>query len=261
MTKLRDVELRFQIRDSAIDPRPEANILSWKSRAIEALFLRELRALKIETPGFVKINIYCEFKSTPYAGDFFDRVTDVQIGVNCSEISALPVHAVNESFLTFLISGVCEVLEYFDVDTAGVVAIGEKLRRENFYLSVQLGSRLAHSQETRLSARLYVRSSQNLETCVVVVGIFNGRNIVGEMPIFTTYPSPRYAIDNFISLEWSSSQRLIAIFRGSINDQKEIFGRSKFDCRNFSGVTREYSMPDEKFTFSIDVSSVLKALP
>ena len=257
MTKLRDVELRFESRSGLNDPRPEFKEIGWKSCVVETLFYRELRALKIETPGFVKINIYCESKSTPYFGDFFDRVTNVQIAANCGDIGALPVHATNEVFLKFLISGVSEVLEYFDIDTAGVVAIGEKMRRENFYLSTQLGSRLARSIETKLSAALYVRSGQNLEYCVVVACVFKGKNIVGEIPIFTTYPSPRYAFEEFISLEWSNSQQLIAVFFASINDQKKVFGRSNFDSNNFSGVTREYTMPDEKFTFSIDLSSIL----
>ncbi len=251
MTKLRDINLRWSDDSTA----PE---WFWKRGILEYMLFQEIRKLKIETPNFTKINVYYEPEPTSYAGYVFDGVTDVQVFEKCDDIDSLSPQQLNERFLNILIQGIKIVFDWFKISTECLNLLVNKLQSNNFTFSYVLSTVAAYSKNQTYSARLYLESELNLESCVIVVAIFKGRKRIGTLPICTTFPMPDYAIEQFKSLEWSNESQIISTFNiyGKPNN-KTVFCRYMFDCRGYSTTTYFFNNEESRITLETDVSSIL----
>lgn len=247
MSKLRDVELRWS-RD---EQGPE-----WfaKNKSVEYLFYKGLRALKIETPGFVKINIYCEPEARPYTGAVFDGVTDVEVDGAWPDERTLSPQLLKELFLQRLLQGVTIVCATFGLPCEGIEALARELRASECTLELWLGKAVP-SPDGVHTARARLRAAASLEHCVVEAVISRGRQVMVQRPLCTTFPAPDHAVDSFRSLEWSAPDRLRAVFEVYGSRGAMRFGRENFDASGFDGVVAQREPSSRELRIEADVGA------
>lgn len=254
MTTLRDINLRWS-QDRAA---PE---WFWKRGPLEYVFYKELRALKINTPGFSKINIYCEPQPSAYAGHFFDGVTDVGVEAKWGQPERMSSSELNQLFLAHMVRGVKVVLAWYDLQTSGIDDAAHRAVHSAESLCIPIGKQ-AKSPATGVVARLQVRPLPDLSACAIVLVVMRGRKVICEKTVCTTFPIPEIGIDCYDSLEWENERTVIAKFRTGGAGGKNVFGRVNFDHSGMSGVHRiDQSQPLPPHflaepTFTIDVSDL-----
>lgn len=249
--RLRDIELRWS-EDAAA---PEAFM---KRCPVEYVFYRELRALKIETPGIAKINVYCEPRAMPYKGCVHDGVTAVHLKCGWEAIEPLPPRDMVRPLAALLTEGTKTVLSRFKIDVRDIDEIAPKLEAGAVWTPINIGKSATRSPDGRCSARLSVRSADSLQHAIVSITIMRGRTKLGEIPICTTFPSHDYALDDFRSLEWLSHGRLKATFALYGSPDHRVFGRRNFDSSDFAHVQAADSADRRHRSFTIDVSVLTK---
>ena len=227
---LRDINLRWPENNTA----PE---WFWRHGSAEYLFYKALRTLKLNTPGIVKINVVCA-SHDQWDGQIFDGVTTVHVAAHWQDPQTLPVQALNQFFLTLMKRGVAVLCEALKVPATGLDAIEQDVAERLPNYAIPLGKKAVPLSAGGGSLRLMVQPSASLDFCRVVSVLTQGRRVVHEQDICTTYPNPEIAIDNFVSLVIESGTRAQAIFRTAGQPDQRVFGRLNFDASECPGVTR-----------------------
>jgi hypothetical protein len=228
------------------------------------VFRQELRALKIDTPGFAKINVYCEEHLRDYSKQVFDNVTAVEVKIEWDKIKNLKGIDICKVFLDLLTSGTKIVLSSFNISTREIDEIAYRIAQSRFELSIPLGKKAIKNKDGSLAARLRVTNGKEFECCDIVADVFQKKVYIGHVLVCTTFPSPDIAIERFQSLEWDNDYHLLAKFRTPYGIGKKLFGRENFDCSGLEGVSRvDHTVAVTPFhiverTFKIDISSLLK---
>ena len=230
---------------------------------VEYLFVQEIRALKLETPGIAKINIYCEANPEKYKREVFNGITDIDVRFDWEKLKQLNGPQKCATFLDLLVHGTKSVLSEFSISSELVDTIKEKIKQLNFSLYIPLGKKNEKSDDGTISARLFVSNHEQFTRCDVFADVFEGRRRIGHFPVCVTFPMPEMAIDRFEGLKWDVKGNLVATF--TIPNPK---GRTVFTYENFSiadneGVTitdqvvasTPFSVLNRKFT--IDIFSLL----
>lgn len=253
MSKLKDVNLRWSHDDDA----PE---WFWKSNITEFCFYREIRSLKIDTPGFVKINVYWEPHPSVYDGEVFDGVTDVQVAAVLDHVEQRSASELAEFYVSLMADGVKMVLEHFGVATAQVDEAARAACAAALSLSFPLGKR-AERIDSEFSVRACVRALPDWSACIVVLVVLRARAPAGELNVCTTHPSPEIALEAFQSLRLEG-EAVVLQFR-TVAGNRLVYGRRKFDHQNMTGVQRidePASSPSDKAswpTFRVAVSDLV----
>jgi len=244
--RLRDIDLRW----SNDDPAPES---FRKSGPVGYLFHRELRALKIDTPGFVKINVYCEPRKRPYTGKYFDGVTDAHVACRWKRIEGHAPQEMARAFAALLTEGAETVLSWFRIpQAAAMTTVAEKVLAQ-LWTPLPFGKAIVQGRGGNLSARLSVSAAETLEYSTVSVTVKKGRATLAELPVCTTFPTFDYALENLESLRWVSKTQLQATFAKSAASDRSLFGRRNFDGNEFAHVQATDSDDRRRRTFTVDV--------
>lgn len=229
---------------------------------VEYIFLKELVAINIETPGFTKINIYCESEDKPYDGGYFDNVTNIRLSTNWDGVQEWTTSLFIDYCICQLVVGVTTVLDEFKIPAPWLDDIAHRTRILATTFLLPIGKKKEKISSGHF-VRLYVRPRADLSACVVVLILTKGKNVVAEREICTTFPSPSDAIERFKSLSVVEGSNVIVKFRTAGANGRKIYDRINFDHTGMIGVERvDQDEPKQPFftvepTFKVDISELL----
>ncbi|MGH8239502.1 MAG: hypothetical protein ACREXP_21165 [Steroidobacteraceae bacterium] len=219
------------------------------------MFYRELRALKLETPGFVKINVYCGRNKLPYKGQIHDAVTEVHVACRWEAIKDLPPKEMVQAFCALLEDGAQTVIRYFNIAPATVIAqVAAKVQAE-IWAPLAFGKPATQKAGGKLSAHLIIRAADSLEYSTVSVAIKKERTPLGELPVCTTLPGFDRAVENLEGLEWISPTQLRTTFAIYGDPDFKVFGRRNLDSGKFAQVRATDSKDRCRRSFTVDIPS------
>jgi hypothetical protein len=230
MTMLKDVNLRWSGDRLAPD-------WFWKRGTVEYAFVKHLRSSKLKLPNIAKVNVFCEDVGENYDGNCFDGVANVKVCTNLEDLSIHSAIDFNVHFAKLMVQGVNSVLAWFGLDELPI----EKTVNELVAAANEFSSNLGRQVElpgTRYSIRARVRPLPDFSACVVTLAVYQGRKLVLEQAVCTTFPFPDTAIEAFESLEAEGSCTCVIRFQSGGLTGRRIFGRCNFDHDGMAHVTR-----------------------
>jgi hypothetical protein len=253
MSLLKDVNLRWSGDRLAPD-------WFWKRGTVEYVFVKYLRSSKLKLPNVAKVNVYCEDVGEIYDGNCFDEVANVKVSTNLEALSLLSAIDLNVRFATLMVQGVNTVLAWFGLDELAI----EKTVNELVAAACEFSSNLGRRVELPGSAygiRASVRPLPDFSACVVILAAYQGRKLVLEQAVCTTFPFPETAMEAFESLEAESSSTCVIRFRTGGMTGRKLFGRCNFDHGGMGQVERvDNSVPQAPYfvaepTFRVELPS------
>lgn len=195
-----------------------------------------------------------------YTGKVFDGCTAVQVHADFAALGRMPYDELPYASFDLMATGVKTVFDYFDLKWAPVYAVMERLKREKFGFSENLGTR--KEKNAALSARLRCIDGAHFEHCVIVADIYRRSEKIHCVPLCTTFPFPDMVARNFVELSWAGPSSLMAKLENQWGASAKKYGRHHFDASGYEGVSgRHYIDPDTNRPLSellLDINALLQ---